>query len=260
MAIADIGEPVLDKDSAQSEILILYKLNRWQWWLLVRLNVVFLIAGQTAAVILGRFYYDQGGSSTFMSTFVQTAGFPTLFVPLLLLPPSLGSPTPSDMGCCLCVLYQFLEVYPIDSYCCGCSFNFCYSTWVHGDSDAPEGVTKSHYVVGFLCTLRASAIYSLLLSLMQLTFEKVASVGVVGLIFLVSSLFSTVISTVALAVAAIASLIVFHDKMNDVKIIAMLMAHFGFASCIYQNCIDDSGTTQSRRQIEATYNRVAIRK
>ncbi|XP_074321022.1 putative purine permease 11 [Silene latifolia] len=366
MAITDIGEPILAEDSTQSEISILYKLNRWQWWILVGLNVVFLVAGQTSAVILGRFYYDQGGSSTFMSTFVQTAGFPILFVPLLLLPPSPGSSTPSDTlsGKYICLIYTALGVLlAVDNYLYSMGLLYLSaSTYslicatqlvsnaifaffinsqkftplilvavvalsisatllgVYEDSDAPEGVTKSQYVVGFMCTLGASAIYSLLLSLMQLTFEKalkketfgvvlemqiytsivasvasviglilsgqlsslseemdnfhagkvsyvmtlvwtgvcwqVASVGVVGLIFLVSSLFSNVISTVALAVAPIASVIVFHDKMNDVKIIAMLLALFGFASYIYQNYIDESRTTQSRRQIEATYSRV----
>ncbi|GER49415.1 purine permease family protein [Striga asiatica] len=68
---------------------------------------------------------------------------------------------------------------------------------------------------------------------------QVCSVGVVGLIFVVSSLFSNVISTLSLAVTPIASLLVFHDNMNGVKIVAMLMAFWGFGSYIYQNYIDD---------------------
>ncbi|KAL2460971.1 putative purine permease 11 [Abeliophyllum distichum] len=174
---------------------------------------------------------------------------------------------------------------------------------VNDDSDKSSGVTKGKYILGILTTLGASALYSVLLSLMQLTFQKVlkketfsvvlemqiytsvvatcvsiaglfasgewktlqgemdgftpgklsyimtlvwtavawqlCSVGVVGLIFIVSSLFSNVISTLSLAVTPIASLIIFHDKMNGVKIIAMLMAFWGFASYIYQNYLDD---------------------
>ena len=192
---------------------------------------------------------------------------------------------------------------------------------VNESSDRPAGVTKSKYAIGFICTLGASALYSLLLSLMQLTFQKalkketfsvvlemqiytsivasiasvvalfasgqwrslggemhgfhtgkvsyvltlswtavcwqVCAVGVVGLIFLVSSLFSNVISTVALAVAPIASVIAFHDKMNGVKIIAMLQALWGFASYIYQNYLDESRLTRSRRETEANETRVA---
>ncbi|KAK9735641.1 hypothetical protein RND81_04G217000 [Saponaria officinalis] len=366
MAITDVGDSILAKDSTQTEIPILHKLNRWQWWLLVGLNVFFLVAGQTAAVLLGRYYYDQGGSSTFMATLVQTAAFPILLVPLLFLPSSSSSPTPSDAlsGKYMCLIYIALGLLlasdnylyskgllylSASTYSLICAtqlaFNAVFAFFINSQkftplilnavvilsysaallgvnesSDAPEGVTKSQYAVGFLCTLGASAIYSLLLSLMQLTFEKaikketftvvlemqiytsivasiasvvalfasgqwsslsgemhsfhsgkvsyvmtlvwtavcwqVCSVGVVGLIFLVSSLFSNVISTVALAVGPIASVIAFHDKMNGVKIIVMLQAFWGFASYIYQNYIDESRMTQSRRQMEATDCRV----
>ncbi|XP_074325594.1 putative purine permease 11 isoform X2 [Apium graveolens] len=177
---------------------------------------------------------------------------------------------------------------------------------INDDSSGPSGLSKWKYALGFLTTLAASALYSLLLSLMQLTFQRVlkketfavvlemqvytsvvatcvatiglfasgewrtlhgemngftagstsyimtligtavswqiCSVGVVGLIFVVSSLFSNVISTLSLALTPIASVIVFHDKMNGVKIIAMLMAIWGFATYIYQNYLDDLKT------------------
>ncbi|KHG26799.1 putative purine permease 11 -like protein [Gossypium arboreum] len=64
------------------------KLKRFQWWLLVAINIFFLIAGQAAAVLLGRFYYDKGGNSQWMATLVQTAGFPVLCIPWFLLRPS----------------------------------------------------------------------------------------------------------------------------------------------------------------------------
>jgi len=51
---------------------------------MIVLNIFFLIAGQTASTLLGRFYYNQGGNSKWMSTFVQTAGFPVLFIALYL--------------------------------------------------------------------------------------------------------------------------------------------------------------------------------
>ncbi|XP_010557496.1 PREDICTED: probable purine permease 11 [Tarenaya hassleriana] len=181
---------------------------------------------------------------------------------------------------------------------------------LNDDSESPTGVPRSKYIIGFLCTLAASALYSLLLSLMQFTFEKilkretfsvvlemqiytslvatlvsvaglfasgewktlhgemvgfqtgrasyvltlvgtavtwqVCSVGVVGLIFLVSSLFSNVISTLSLATTPIAALVFFHDKMSGVKVIAMLMALWGSASYIYQNYIDDLKVRRAR--------------
>ncbi|KAJ6872366.1 hypothetical protein NC651_031468 [Populus alba x Populus x berolinensis] len=175
---------------------------------------------------------------------------------------------------------------------------------VNDDSGGPSGVSKWKSFLGFLTTLGASAIYSLLLSLMQLSFQKiftslvatcvsvaglfasgewkslhgemqsfgkgsvsyvltlvwtavtwqVCSVGVVGLIFVVSSLFSNVISTVALAVSPIAAVIVFHDKMNGVKIIAMLLAVWGFASYTYQNYLDDSKLRKAQSNVTETRN------
>jgi drug/metabolite transporter (DMT)-like permease len=177
---------------------------------------------------------------------------------------------------------------------------------VNEDSEGPSGVSRWKYITCLLCTLGASALSSLLLSLMQLSFQKVlkretfsvvlemqiytslvatcvsivglfasgewrslhgemegfgagrvsyvmtlvwtavawqiCSVGVVGLIFMVSSLFSNVISTSSLAVTPIATMIVFHDKMNGVKVIAMLLAIWGFASYIRRKQKDVSTT------------------
>ncbi|KAG9453000.1 hypothetical protein H6P81_005904 [Aristolochia fimbriata] len=178
------------------------------------------------------------------------------------------------------------------------------------DSSDPSGVSKGKYVAGFFCTLGASATYSLILSLMQLTFEKVlkketfsvvlemqiytsivatsacviglfasgdwrtlkgemdgfgkgrlsyimtlvwtavgwqiCSVGVVGLIFVVSSLFSNVISTLAMPVVPIFAVIFFHDKMGAVKIMSLLLAIWGFTSYIYQHYLDDSKAKVAR--------------
>uniref|UniRef100_A0A7C9AV14 Probable purine permease n=1 Tax=Opuntia streptacantha TaxID=393608 RepID=A0A7C9AV14_OPUST len=68
---------------------------------------------------------------------------------------------------------------------------------------------------------------------------QVCSVSVVSLVFLVSSLFSNAIVIVALAVAPIASLIVFHDRLSVVKGIAILQALWGFSTYLYQNYRDD---------------------
>lgn len=57
---------------------------------------------------------------------------------------------------------------------------------------------------------------------------QVCWVGLVGLIFVVSLLFSNVISTLSLALTPISSVIVFHDRMNGVKVIALLLALGGF--------------------------------
>lgn len=325
------------------------KVKHWHWWLLVALNIFFLIAGQTAAVLLGNFYYDQGGNSKWMATLVQTIGFPILLVPLALLPSSKETSSTSSytsfstlaliyflLGILLAgddMLYSVGLLYlPASTYSLICAtqlaFNAVFSYFlnsqkftvlilnsvvvltlsaallaVNDESDGPEGVSKWKFAIGFISTVGASAFYSLLLSLMQLTFQKVlkketfsvvlelqfyislvascgcviglfasgewktlhqemegfargkgsyiltlvwtaicwqvCSVGVAGLVFIVSSLFSNVISTFALAVVPIASVIVLHDQMNGIKVISMLLALWGFASYTYQNYLDD---------------------
>ena len=62
---------------------------------------------------------------------------------------------------------------------------------------------------------------------------QVFDVGVVGLIFLVSSLFSNVISTLALPIVPILSMGFFHDRMDALKIISMLLSIWGFVSYVF---------------------------
>ncbi|KAJ8756085.1 hypothetical protein K2173_024632 [Erythroxylum novogranatense] len=355
-------EQIRDKVENPAVQLNLLKLERWKWWLLVALNIFFLIAGQSAAILLGRFYYDKGGKSKWLATLVQTAGFPILFVPYFLFPslqePSTSTQSPSVRT--LAMIYFFLGVliagdnylYSVGLLYLSAStyslisasqlaFNAVFSFFINSqkftslilnsvvvlsfsaaliavndDSQGPSGVSKLKYLIGFLCTLSASAIYSLLLSLMQLSFQKVirketfsvalemqiytslfascvslvglfasgewntlhgemqsfgtgrvsyvmtlvwtavtwqlCSVGVVGLIYVVSSLFSNVISTVALAISPIAAVIVFHDKMNSIKVIALLMALWGFATYTYQNYLDDSKARRTKTEVSET--------
>ncbi|OAY80956.1 putative purine permease 11 [Ananas comosus] len=194
---------------------------RWQWWLLVVVNIFFLLAGQTVATLLGRFYYNQGGNSKWMATFVQTAGFPFLFIPLLLFPSPKSSSTiiPTTqlplaklsliyflLGLIIAadnLMYSYGLLYlPVSTYSLICAsqlaFNAIFSYYlnaqkftpsilnsvvlltfsaallgVNDDSGGSTDIPKGKYALGFVLTLGASATYSLILSLMQLTFEKI---------------------------------------------------------------------------------------
>ncbi|OIT38838.1 PREDICTED: probable purine permease 11 isoform X1 [Nicotiana attenuata] len=346
---ADNQQPILGKDGASNGQHPLAKLNRLHFWLLLALNIIFLLAGQAAAVILGRFYYDKGGNSKWMATLVQTAAFPVLFIPYLFITSPQNDLEGSNRASFITVsvvyfvigvmvagdnmLYSIGLLYlSASTYSLICATQLIFSAVlsfflngqkftalimnsvvvlslstallaVNDDTDMPSGVTKWKYVIGFLATLGASAMYALLLSLMQLSFQKVlkketfsvvlemqiytalvatgvsivglfasgewktlqgemgsftagklsyvmtlvwtaiawqiCSVGVVGLVFVVSSLFSNVISTLSLAITPIAAVVILHDKMNGVKIIAMLMAIWGFGTYLYQNYVDD---------------------
>ncbi|RCV07838.1 hypothetical protein SEVIR_1G283400v4 [Setaria viridis] len=335
--------------------------KHWHWWLMVALNIFFLIAGQTASTLLGRFYYNQGGNSKWMSTFVQTAGFPVLFIALYLFrskstQTTTASPETSvtkitliyiALGLIIAaddLMYSYGLLYlPVSTYSLICAsqlaFNAVFSYFLNAqkftalifnsvilltfsaallgvdeDSQGTNGLSHGRYILGFMLTLGASATYSLILSLMQVTFEKVikretfsvvlnmqiytalvatiasliglfasgewktlkgemhafssgrlsyvmtllwtaiswqiASVGVVGLIFVVSSLFSNVISTLALPIIPVFAVIFFHDKMDGVKIIAMLLAIWGFISYGYQIYVNDKKARKTSVSVE----------
>lgn len=66
---------------------------------------------------------------------------------------------------------------------------------------------------------------------------QVYIIGSFGLIFQVSSLFSNVISALALPIVPILAVIFFNDKMNGVKVVAILLAVWGFVSYISINTI-----------------------
>ncbi|THG15559.1 hypothetical protein TEA_002490 [Camellia sinensis var. sinensis] len=68
---------------------------------------------------------------------------------------------------------------------------------------------------------------------------QVFSIGAVGLIFEVSSLFSNVISILGLPIVPVLAVFLFHDRMDGVKVMAMLLAIWGFVSYVYQHYLDD---------------------
>lgn len=174
----------------------------------------------------------------------------------------------------------------------------------HTSSVNPTGIPKDKYTIGFICTLGASALYGILLSLTQLSFQKVLkketfgmvlemiiyqslvascaslvglfisgewknlksemegfglgkqsyivalvctalgwqifTVGAMGLIFEVSALFSNVISVLVLPFVPILAVFFFHDGLDGIQVIAMVLAVWGFASYLYQHYVDDS--------------------
>ncbi|XP_010941192.1 probable purine permease 11 [Elaeis guineensis] len=344
-------QPSLHKDAtASNQPLRPSSMSKsWRWWLMIALNILFVLAGQTAGILLGRLYYNEGGNSKWMATLVQCAGFPILFLPLLLFPSpsfitSFAHPPITkiafiyiSLGLIIAgdnLIYSCGLLYlPISTYSLVCAtqlaFNAVFTYFlnsqkftpfifnsvilltfssallgIQSDSEDSTDVPKGKYSLRFVLTLGASAIFSLISSLIQLTLQKVpkietfsivlqmqlcisfiasivcvvglfasgewkvlegemdgfgkgrvsyvmtsvctavawqvASVGMVGLILVVSSLFSNVIGTLALPVVPIFAVIFFHDKMDGVKVMATLIAVWGFISYIYQDYLDDS--------------------
>ncbi|GMN43336.1 hypothetical protein TIFTF001_012530 [Ficus carica] len=67
-------------------------------------------------------------------------------------------------------------------------------------------------------------------------------IGTVGLILEVSSLFSNAISVLGLPVVPVLAVFFFHEKMDGVKVMALLLAIWGFISYVYQNYLDNSNS------------------
>ncbi|MCL7027135.1 hypothetical protein MKW94_023033, partial [Papaver nudicaule] len=109
-----------------------------------------------STLLLGRLYYDKGGNSKWLATFVQSAGFPILLFNAIL---SFFLNSLNFFPC----IFNYVVLLTILASLLAADTN--YSDTTH--------VSKGKYVIGFFCTLAASAGYSLWLSLTQLAFKKV---------------------------------------------------------------------------------------
>ncbi|GKU92501.1 hypothetical protein SLEP1_g6215 [Rubroshorea leprosula] len=186
--------------------------------------------------------------------------------------------------------------------------------WTGNSSSTGSKISRGKYIIGFLSTVGASAGFGLVLSLTQLSFQKVIkkqtftavmdmiiyqstvataailvgffasgewkglkgemkgyelggvsyvmtlvwtsvswqifAIGAVGLIFEVSSLFSNAISAMGLPVVPVLAVIFFHEKIDGIKVIALILAIWGFVSYIYQHYLDDAQESENQKEVE----------
>ncbi|XP_039048861.1 probable purine permease 10, partial [Hibiscus syriacus] len=199
--------------------------RNYKWWLLMTIYTFFLLAGQSMSTLLGRLYYDKGGTSNWLATFVQIAGFPIL-MPLYYFSSYNSSSqntkksnmkmnTPSVLvlsgmyfglgilSAVSCLLYSVgLSDLPVSTYSLICASQLAFNAFFcfflnsqkftpfiinslvlltissallvfQNDSSGSTPVSKGKYVIGFVCTLAASAGYGLSLALTQFCFQKV---------------------------------------------------------------------------------------
>ncbi|KAK3432820.1 hypothetical protein EUGRSUZ_D00327, partial [Eucalyptus grandis] len=79
---------------------------------------------------------------------------------------------------------------------------------------------------------------------------QVFRIGMMGLILDVSSLFSNSISAVGLPIVPIFAAVFFGERMDGVKVMAMILAIWGFASYVYQHYLDDAKLKSQRNSVE----------
>ena len=89
---------------------------------------------------------------------------------------------------------------------------------------------------------------------------QIFNIGAAGLIYEVSSLFSNVISVLGLPVIPVLAVIFFHDKMDGVKAISMVLAIRGFISYFYQNYLDDSESKAKKRDVKDEISMISLLK
>ncbi|KAF3451187.1 hypothetical protein FNV43_RR07280 [Rhamnella rubrinervis] len=257
---------------------IVSQTRSFQRWLKMTFYTFLVLSGQSSAIILGRLYYNEGGKSKWMATLMQLV-FNALFAFLI----NSQKFTP--------YIINSLVLLTISS----CLLVF------HTRSINPTGIPKDKYTIGFICTLGASAGYGLLLSLTQLSFQRVLkketfrvalemiiyqslvascatlvglfiseewknlkgemgefglgrlnylitlvctamgwqvfTVGAMGLIFECVSLRQC---GQCAGFAFCSTSGCFHDGLDGIQVIAMVLAVWGFASYLYHHYVDDS--------------------
>nr|ABR16841.1 unknown [Picea sitchensis] len=183
--------------------------------ILLLLNILALALGSTAGPLLTRFYFLHGGSKRWLSSWLETAGWPLLLLPLYLSyrkqPNRENHITPKlFLACCGIGILTGADDY---LYAYGLSFlplstasvliashlgftagfalllvrqkfsPFSVNSVVllsassvllafHTSGDRPEGVTSRQYVVGFVLTLGAAALYGFVIPLIELTYKR----------------------------------------------------------------------------------------
>lgn len=89
--------------------------------------------------------------------------------------------------------------------------------------------------------------YIMVLAWIAITWQ-LFTIGSVGLIIEVSSLFSNAMSVLGLPIVPVLAVFFFHEKMDGIKIMAMMLAIWGFISYAYQNYLDDYCTKKESQE------------
>lgn len=220
---------------------------------LLIINCIILSIGNCGGPLIMRLYFIHHGQSVWLSSWLETAGWPLillLLIPLYFHRRRAAAPTPTTFFLMkprllvasaaigtLTGLDDYLYAYgvarlPVSTsalviatqlaFTAGFAFllvkqkftSFSVNAVVlltagagvlalHTSSDRPKGVTKREYVLGFVLTLAAAALYGFILPLIELTYRKAKQVITYTLVLeiqMVMCLFATLFCTVGMLV------------------------------------------------------------
>ncbi|KAI3835501.1 hypothetical protein MKW92_023827 [Papaver armeniacum] len=176
-------------------------------WLMIIINSAFVTIGLVGGPLLIRLYYLHGGNRKWLTSCIQTAGFPILIFPLtfLFIQSKLSTESPSfwlEPKLCLWsaiigilfglinFMYSLgLSYIPVSTSSFSWQLNYQKFTafiinavvvmtlgsvllGINTDGDRPVGVSKAQYFTGFLMTLGAASLAGLMMPLIELGFSK----------------------------------------------------------------------------------------
>lgn len=187
--------------------------QRRRYWILLAANYAALFVGSLSSSLLSRFYFVHGGSSRWVSTWVQSAGFPLLLVPIF----SISRRPFKKMSFRLFSLSLLVGLFlGLNNFCISwgvsylpvstsslllssqLAFNLLLSILlvkqklhfsnlncvilitlssvllaIGSSNDRPEGVSKNQFFLGFLATLAAAMMFAVYLPIMEMIYRGV---------------------------------------------------------------------------------------
>ncbi|KAK7282859.1 hypothetical protein RIF29_11948 [Crotalaria pallida] len=243
--------------------------------ILLIINCVMLAIGSSGGPLILRLYFIHGGNRVWLSSFLQTAGFPFMLIPLTILyicrKRTPGATTKTSMVSIrppLILAFTFVGVLTgLDNYLYAYGlarlplstsaliiasqlaftavFAFllvmqkfkAYSVnavvlltlaagvlALHTSADRPDGESKKQYVMGFVMTLVAAALYGFVLPLVELAYKKTEQSMTYSLVLeiqFVIGMFSSLFNIVGMIIN------------NDFKVISREAKHFGLGEANY---------------------------
>ncbi|KAJ7948058.1 Purine permease-like protein [Quillaja saponaria] len=154
---------------------------------LLIINCIILSIGNCGGPMIMRLYYIHGGKRVWLSSFLQTAGFPVIFITLLIgylcrkrhdnsiifikLPLFVAS---AIIGV-ITGLDDYLYVYGLSRLPVSTFVLLTIGAAVlamHTSEDRPAGESNKEYLIGFFITVMAAALYGFILPLVELVYNK----------------------------------------------------------------------------------------